>query len=122
MVDREHPSRREQHRATVSHLLVEAGIRLCDLEVAPREVSASVAVLTAYLGEPVRGNVRVNRRPAHGGTDLWHADMGDLDCLDLAEIVEITLRGLGYVTERGSAVPNQVDFSKELTASAVDHP
>ena len=102
-------------------LLDAAGIQLSDIDVASFEVSASVAVLMAYLGETAKGNVLVRRQPLYLKAETWHADMGDRDCIELAELVEMTLSGLGYMTSRGTAVPNQVDFvcpvPNEITAA-----
>ena len=118
MVDREHPARREEQRQKVLRLLDAAGIRLSNSDVARREVSASVSVFSAVLGARAKGNVLVTRRPLYDDVDMWHANMGDRDCLDLADLVEMTLRGLGYVTQRGTAVPNQVDFVCPATSAA----
>ena len=96
-------------RARVCRLLTRAGIRLADLSVARCEVSADIAITTTY-GAVDRGEVRVARRPRFDEADMWHANMGDADCLDMAELVELTLRGLGFTVTRDNAVPNVVRF------------
>ena len=61
-------------------------------------------------GSDTKGDVRAYRRPAFDEVDLWHANMGDRDCLALAARVEDALRGAGYEVLRSDAVPNMVSF------------
>lgn len=96
-------------RSLVRRLLSTAGIRLADLTVERGEVCAGVSIARTY-GAIDRGEVRVARRPKFDGVDMFHADMGDPDCVALAELVEITLRGLGFSVTRDNAVPNVVSF------------
>ena len=96
-------------RARVCRLLTRAGIRLADLTVERGAVAAAVAITNTY-GAIDGGEITVGRRPWFDETDMFHANMGDPDCLDLAELVEITLRGLGFTVTRDNAVPSVVRF------------
>lgn len=104
-------------RERVCRLLKSADIRVNDLDVERGEVSAAVAITNTY-GAIDRGQITVGRRPKYPETDMWHTNMGDPDCLDLAELIQITLSGLGFHVTWDHVVPNQVGFTVRAEEAA----